>query len=119
MLNFILNALFWTFALYGLFEIIRNIMYKYIYTESNKNNTYLIIAVKNGEDYIEGSIRNDLSKIFLDNKNPIREIMVVDLNSNDSTNEILSKMKEKNKNIKIINWNECKDIIDKECTTNS
>lgn len=47
MLEFVLNTVFWTLALYGLFEIIKNIIYISTYTKFQSNGTYLIVAVKN------------------------------------------------------------------------
>ena len=42
MLEFVLNTIFWTLAIYGLFEIIKNIIYINKYTkfksEVNKDN---------------------------------------------------------------------------------
>ena len=46
MLNFIINTIFWTFTLYGIFEFIKNIIYLTTYTNMKANGTYVIIAVK-------------------------------------------------------------------------
>ena len=54
MLNFIINTIFWTFTLYGIFEFIKNIIYLTTYTNMKANGTYVIIAVKNQEEKIEG-----------------------------------------------------------------
>ena len=53
-MEFILNTIFWTLALYGLFEIIKNIIYISTYTKFKSDGIYLIIAVKNQEEKIEG-----------------------------------------------------------------
>ena len=51
-MDFILNTIFWTLALYGLFEIIKNIIYITTYTNFKSDGIYLIIAVKNQEEKI-------------------------------------------------------------------
>ena len=52
--NFIINSLLWTFALYGLFELIKQIIYMCTYTNLKEDGIYVIIAVKNQEEKIEG-----------------------------------------------------------------
>ena len=42
----------------------------------------------------------------------IKDVLVTDLNSSDETLDILKKLQEDNKCMKIINWKKCKDIID-------
>ena len=49
-MEFILNTIFWTLALYGLSEIVKNIIYINTYTKFKSKGIYLIIGVKN--DYI-------------------------------------------------------------------
>ena len=62
-MNFILNTIFWTLALYGLYEIIKNIIYINTYTKFKSEGIYLIIGVKNQEKNIEGFLRAILFKI--------------------------------------------------------
>ena len=45
-MEFIINIIFWTLALYGLFEIIKNIIYISTYTNFKSDGIYVIIAVK-------------------------------------------------------------------------
>ena len=52
MIDFILHVIFWTLALYGLFELIKNIIYLYTYTNLKSEGIYIIVAVKNQEDKI-------------------------------------------------------------------
>ena len=52
MLEFVLNTIFWTLAIYGLFEIIKNIIYINKYTKFKSEGIYVIIAVKNQEEKI-------------------------------------------------------------------
>ena len=55
MTDFLVNAALWTLALYGLFEIIKTIIYIFTYTNMKADGIYLIIAAKNQEDKIEKS----------------------------------------------------------------
>ena len=64
MLEFVLNTAFWTLALYGLFEIVKNIIYISTYTKFQSDGMYLIVAVKNQEEKIEGFLRSILFKII-------------------------------------------------------
>lgn len=64
MLDFILNVIIWTLALYGLIEIIKNILYIYTTTNLSANGIYLILAVKNQQDKIEGFLRTVLFRII-------------------------------------------------------
>ena len=63
-MEFILNTIFWTLAFYGLFEIIKNIIYISTYTNFKSDGIYLIIATKNQEDKIEGFLRSTLFKLL-------------------------------------------------------
>ena len=85
MKEFIVCTVVWTLALYGLFEILKEIIYMYTYTKFKSEGTYLLILTKNQEDYIENFLR---------------------------TKEIVKKMAEDNENLKCLNWKECKEIID-------
>ena len=105
-MEFILNTIFWTLALYGLFEIIKNIIYISTYTKFKSDGIYLIIAVKNQEEKIEGFLRSVIFKILYGN------IIVADLKSTDKTKEIVKKLAEEYQTIKPLSWKECKDIMD-------
>ncbi len=110
--NFIINSVLWTLALYGLFELIKQIIYMYTYTNMREDGIYIIIAVKNQEDRIEGFLRSILFKILYGKEDYIKDIIVADLNSKDKTKEIVNKLSEDYKCVRITNWKECKDIID-------
>lgn len=112
MLDFILNMIFWTLAFYGLFEIIKNIVYMYTYTKFKSNGTYLIIVTKNQENEIENFLRTLVFKVMYSKEDCIKNIMVSDLNSTDNTKEIIKKMAKDNESLKFLNWKDCKDIID-------
>ena len=110
--NFIINSVLWTFALYGLFELIKQIIYVYTYTNMKENGIYIIVAVKNQEEKIEGFLRSLLFKILYGKEEYIKDIIVADLNSTDRTKKIIDKMSVDYECVKITNWKECKDIID-------
>ena len=112
MKEFIINTIVWTLALYGLFEIIKEIVYMYTYTRFKSDGTYLLIVAKNQENYIESFLRTILFKIIYGKEENINNIMVIDLNSKDKTKEIINQISKDNDCIKTISWKECKDIID-------
>ena len=111
-MEFVLNTIFWTLAFYGLYELIKNILYISEYTKFKAKGIYLIIAVKNQEDKIEGFLRSSLFKILYGKEEYIKNIIVADLKSDDKTKEIAKKMSEDYEQLKVLSWKECKDIID-------
>ena len=112
MLNFILNGILWTLALYGLFEIIKNIIYICTYTNLKSDGIYIIIAAKNQENKIEGFLRTILFRIMYGKEECVKDVIVTDLNSTDDTMNILNKLSKDYDGIKVVNWKECKDVID-------
>lgn len=112
MLDFILNGIFWVLALYGLFEIIKNIIYICTYTNLKSDGIYVIIAAKNQENKIEVFLRTILFRIMYGKEECVKDIIVTDLNSTDDTMKILNKLSKDYENIKVTNWKECKEVID-------
>ena len=112
MLIFIGNTILWTLAIYGLFEIIKTIIYIFSYTNLKSDGIYIIIAAKNQEEKIEGILRSILFKILYGKEEIIKDVIVTDLDSKDSTKEIINKFKKECDCIKVTNWRECKEIID-------
>ena len=112
MLDFVLNLILWTLALYGLFEIIKNVIYIFTYTNLKANGIYLIVAVKNQEDRIEGFLRSILFRFLYGKEEYIKDIIVTDLASTDKTCEILNKIGKEYECVKVTNWKECKEVID-------
>ena len=110
--NFIINSILWTFALYGLFELIKQIIYMCTYTNLKADGIYLIIAVKNQEEKIEGFLRTTLFRVLYGKEENIKDIIVTDLDSTDKTKEIIDKIAIDNSSIKTTTWKECKNIID-------
>lgn len=112
MWDFIVTSLIWTLAFYGLFEIIKNVIYICSYTKLQSDGIYMIIAVKNQEKKIEGFMRSILFRILYGKEEYVKDIIVADLDSKDETRQILNKMKKDYKMIKVTNWKECREIIE-------
>ena len=112
MSDFILNGILWVLALYGLFEIIKNIIYICTYTNLKSDGIYVIIAAKNQENKIEGFLRTILFRIMYGKEECVKDVIVTDLNSSDDTMKILEKLSKDYDGIKVVNWKECKEVID-------
>ena len=112
MVDFILNTLLWTLALYGLIEIIKSVYYICTYTNLSTDGIYLIIATKNQEEKIEAFIRSVFFRIVYGKEENIKDVIVVDLDSEDNSLEILKKLQQEYQYMKITNWKNCKEIID-------
>lgn len=110
--NFIINSILWTLALYGLFDLVKQIVNMITYTNLRADGIYIIIAVKNQEEKIEGFLRSSLFKIFYGKEEYIKDVIVADLGSTDGTKEIINKMSLDYDCVKTTNWKECKEIID-------
>ena len=110
--EFILNAILWTLALYGAFEIIKTIINIYTYTNLKSDGIYVIIAVKNQENKIEGFLRNFIFRIIYGKEESIKDIIIADLDSTDETVEILNKLANDYEGLKVTNWRECKEVIE-------
>ena len=112
MLEFITNTIFWTLTIYGLFEIIKNIIYISTYTKFKSDGIYVIIAVKNQEEKIEGFLRSILFKILYGREEYLKNIIVADLNSSDNTKDIVRKLSKDYDILKVTSWKDCKEIMD-------
>ena len=112
MIEFVLNTIFWTLAIYGLFEVIKNIVYISRFTKFKSDGIHVIIAVKNQEEKIEGFLRSILFKILYGREEYLKNIIVADLESTDNTKEIAKKLAKDYEILKVISWKECKDIMD-------
>lgn len=111
--DFIFNTILWTLALYGAFEIIKTIVNIYTYTNLKSDGIYIIVAVKNQANKIEGFLRSFLFRIIYGKQENIKDIIVTDLGSEDETQIILEKLNKEYDEIKVTNWKECKEIIEK------
>ena len=112
MLDFLLNGILWTFALYGLCKIIKNIIYICTYTNLKSDGIYIIVAAKNQENKIEGFLRTMLFRILYGKEELVKDVIVTDLDSTDDTMKILEKLSKDYSEIKVVNWKECKEVID-------
>lgn len=112
MWNFVLNSFIWTLAFYGLFEIIKNVIYICSYTKLHSDGIYMIIAVKNQEKKIEGLMRSILFRLLYGKEDNIKDIIVADLDSKDGTKQILCRMQKEYDILKVTSWKECKEIIE-------
>lgn len=110
--DFIFNTVLWTLALYGLFEIIKTIINIYTYTNLKSDGIYIIVAVKNQENKIEGFLRNFLFRIIYGKEENIKDIIVADLDSTDETTHILNNLQKEYEGLKVTNWRECKEVIE-------
>ena len=106
-----ISVIIWTLAIYGLFEIIKNIIYICTYTNLNSKGTYLMVAVKNQEETIECYLRNLLFRIIY-GKEEVKNILVVDLNSKDNTKKIVETLSNEYEQIKLVNWKDCKELME-------
>lgn len=112
MISFIINTCIWTLALYGLFEIIKSIIYMCTYANYKEDGIYIIIATKNQENKIEGFLRSSLFKIFYTKEDCIKEVIITDLQSKDRTYEIEEKIAKTTQGIRTIKWKDCKELMD-------
>lgn len=111
MLDFIITTVIWTLALYGLFEIIKNVIYIFNCCKLRTNGTYVIIATKNQESQIENFIRVLMFRILYGKEDCVKNIILADLDSKDNTMEILKKLEKDYDGIQTVTWRECIDIM--------
>ena len=112
MLEFVLKTIFWTLAIYGLFEILKNIIYICTYTKLKSDGIYIIVAVKNQEDKIEGFLRSLIFKILYGREEYFKNIIVADMQSTDDTKKIVEKLSKDYEIIKVTSWKECKNLME-------
>ena len=76
-----------------------------------EKNTYVIIAVKDGEEYIEGLLRTTIFKTLYGKEDLIKQILVLDLNSKDKTKDIIKRFETECECVKLVDWKECEKIL--------
>ena len=111
MQDFIINAVIWILALYGLIEIIKNIIYIYTYTNFNSDGIYVIIATKNQEEKVEGFLRTTIFKTHGKEEIP-KNIIITDLDSRDNTLKIINNLQKEYSFVKFLKWKDCKQLIE-------
>lgn len=114
MIDFFINCFFWVCALYGIIEIVKNIIYIHTCNKIKTKGINIIIAVKNQEDKIEGFLRSLNFRILYGREEAVENIIVLDLNSTDNTKKIVENFSKDYPSVKILNWNEFKEIFNPE-----
>ena len=113
MFDFILFGILWTFAIYGFIEVLKTIYFVLVHTKLKSDGIYLILAVKNQEEKIEGVLRSILFRFIYGKEESINDIIITDLGSTDNTPVILEKLGKDYDSIEILNWKESKELIEK------
>ena len=83
-------------------------MHKFI----DESGIYLIIAVKDKENEIKQFLEALLFRIIYGKEEYITQIIVTDLESKDKTKEKIKSVVEKNEQLELLNWDECKNKIE-------
>lgn len=105
MLNFIVEAVFWCFCIYGILSLIKDIIEEHTYKKIQKN-IKIILTVKDVESGIENYIRElKFGKNFFNN------LVVIDLDSVDNTVEVLNAIEKDCINMKTLTREEGIDYI--------
>lgn len=112
MIESLIECILWILAIYGVIDIIKDFFYIFSSSKIYNKNTFIIVAVKNQENNIEGFIRNIMFKLFYAKKVPDTKVIVTDLGSSDETKKILEKLNNDYECLDIIEWEECKKILD-------
>lgn len=112
MMEFIVNGIFWVLAIYGLIELIKQIIYICTYTNLKSDGIYVIIAAKNQENRIEGFLRTLMFRLIYGKEECVKDVIVTDLDSTDDTMKIITRLSKDYDCIKVANWRECKEVID-------
>ncbi|MBR1654185.1 MAG: hypothetical protein IJ690_04465 [Clostridia bacterium] len=111
MMDFIINCILWICALYGLMELIKNVIYIHSCNNIKTDGINIIIAVKNQENKIEGFLRSLNFRMLYGKENCVENIIVLDLNSSDKTKHIVETLSTDCSSIKMINWNEFVELF--------
>lgn len=77
-----------------------------------KTGIYVIIAVKNQENTIEGILQSIIFRIMYGKDDVIKKVILTDLDSKDNSFKTLKEFKKENKYINVLKWKDCKEIID-------
>jgi len=115
MVDFIINGIFWVLAIYGFIEIIKTVAVAITKVNFKNNGIYIIIAVKNQENKIEGFLRSFLFRMIYGKDEYINDIYITDMNSTDETKKIIEKLEPEYDQIKLYDWQTCKQMLEKRC----
>ena len=111
MMDFFINCVLWVCAIYGIIEIVKNIIYVKSCNSIHPDGIHLVVAVKNQEDKIEGFLRSLNFRLLYGKEDNIEDIIVLDLNSNDNTKYIVDNFANDSSNVKVVNWNEFEELF--------
>ena len=109
MIDFILNCILWTLALYGFWDILKIIKSTLKNRRIESNGIFVIVAVKNQEHQIEGFLRSVIFRILYGKEEYLKKIIVTDV---DNTKSILEKFSNDYSEIKLVDWETCKKQLD-------
>ena len=73
---------------------------------------YVIVAVKNQEEKIEGFLRTMLFNILYGSEEYFKNVIIADLESTDKTKEIAKTLSKDYETLKVTSWKECKEVMD-------
>lgn len=111
MVDFLVNCIVWVCAIYGIIEIIKNFLYIKSCNSINPDGIHMIVAVKNQEDKIEGFLRSLNFRLLYGKEDNIEDIIVLDLNSNDNTKNIVDNFTHDCPNVKVVTWYEFEELF--------
>ncbi len=134
MWNFIINAVLWTLAFYGLFEIIKTIIYLYYFSKVKKEkSTYVVVPIKdyNENEDIEKNrnvemakednsdagdtevfLRSIIFKTLYENDNCVDEILVVDFGIKEETRNVIQRLENDYSCIRLVSSNKLERILE-------
>jgi len=108
----LLQIVIWILAIYGLIEISINIFNGIAMVNNNIKDMYILIAVKNQEDTIEGIVRSIVFKnIYYKNEDMFNNILIADMGSTDDTINILRKLSKEYSFLKIVDCKESQEFL--------
>lgn len=107
MFNFIVEVIIWCLCIYGFMSLIKDIIEEHTYKKIQKN-VKLILTVKDVESGIENYIRElKFGRNFFNN------LVVIDLESQDNTINVLNELEKECINMKILNKKDGKEYMNK------
>ncbi len=108
----ILQIIIWILAIYGLLEIIINLFNAVALVNNNIKDMYILIAVKNQENSIEGIVRSIVFKnIYHKNENLFNNIIIADMGSTDDTLRILKKLSNEYSFLRVVDCKDSQDLL--------
>lgn len=113
MLDFFIKSIVWILALYGFFDIIKDIIRMSFKHNHYANGTYVVVLVKNQANSIEVFLKSIIFRILYGKESDLNKIILVDLNSADETSSILEKLSKDYDILDLSSWNNLKNQFDK------